>query len=139
MAYELIRMSIDSDQWEYFFSKIFEIEELKRWVNELKTPKKPIPGLRGFVVKQEIADAVVDKITNYVKVETKPKPIVMSIRAAMDAGVMHRPSWDAFVEEYGSNKISSKTSFNDYTNPLDTPYTGASYQTLVEEFRKFLE
>ena len=36
MAYELVRLSIDSNQWEYFFKKVFEIEELKRWVQELK-------------------------------------------------------------------------------------------------------
>ena len=52
---------------------------------------------------------------------------------------MHRPSWDAFVEEYGSNKISSKTSFNDYTNPEKEHYNGASYNALVDEFKKILE
>ena len=39
MAYELLRMSINSDQWEYFFKNIFVIEELKRWVQELKSPQ----------------------------------------------------------------------------------------------------
>jgi hypothetical protein len=139
MAYELLRLSINSDQWEYFFKNVFAIEELKRWVNELRNPKKPITGLRSFVVKQEIADAVIHKISSHVNLETKPKSIVMPIRAAMDAGVMHRPSWEAFLEEYGSNKISSKSSFNSYTNPLDSPYKSASYQTLVEEFKNLLE
>ena len=139
MAYELLRISIDSDQWEYFFKNIFIIEELKQWIGELKNPKKPVVGLRSYVVKPEIADAVIDKIAYYVNTETRPKPIVMPIRAAMDAGVMHRPSWDAFEEEFGSNKISSKSSFNNYTNPEDTPYTGASYQTLVNEFKNFIE
>ena len=139
IAYELVRLSINSDQWEYFFKNIFAIEELRRWIQELKTPKKPIRGLKAFVVKPEIADVVVDKITSYVNVENRPKPIVRPIRAAMDSGVMHRPSWDAFVEEYGSNKISSKTSFNDYTNPEKEHYNGASYKALVDEFKKILE
>ena len=139
IAYELVRLSINSDQWEYFFKNIFAIEELRRWIQELKTPKKPIRGLKAFVVKPEIADVVVDKITSYVNVENRPKPIVRPIRAAMDSGVMHRPSWDAFVEEYGSNKISSKTSFSDYTNPEKEHYTGASYNALVDEFKKILE
>ena len=82
---------------------------------------------------------VVDKITSYVNAENKPKPIVRPIRAAMDSGVMHRPSWDAFVEDYGQNKISSKTSFNEYTNPEKEPYYGASYNALVDEFKKILE
>ena len=139
IAYELVRLSINSDQWEYFFKNIFAIEELRRWIQELKTPKKPIRGLKAFVVKPEIADVAVDKITSYVNVENRPKPIVRPIRAAMDSGVMHRPSWDAFVEEYGSNKISSKTSFNEYTNPEKEPYYGASYNALVDEFKKILE
>ena len=82
---------------------------------------------------------VVDKITSYVNAENKPKPIVRPIRAAMDSGVLHRPSWDAFVEDYGPNKISSKTSFNDYTNPEKEHYNGASYKALVDEFKKILE
>jgi hypothetical protein len=139
MAYELNRKKIIESQWEFFFKHIFRLEELVRWIQELKTPKKPIAGLRRFVVKQEIADAVVEKITNYVNVETKPKPIVRPIRAAMDSGVMHRPSWDAFVEDYGSNKISSKASFNDYTNPEKKHYIDAAYGALVDEFKKFLE
>lgn len=139
IAYELVRLSINSDQWEYFFKNIFAIEELRRWIQELKTPKKPIRGLKAFVVKPEIADVVVDKITSYVNVENRPKPIVRPIRAAMDSGVMHRPSWDAFLEEYGQNKISSKTSFNEYTNPEKEPYYGASYKALVDEFKKILE
>lgn len=39
IAYELLRLSINSDQWEYFFKNIFAIEELRRWINELKNPK----------------------------------------------------------------------------------------------------
>lgn len=139
IVYELLRLSINSDQWEYFFKNIFAMEELRRWIQELKTPKKPIRGLKAFVVKPEIADVVVDKITSYVNAENKPKPIVRPIRAAMDSGVMHRPSWDAFVEDYGPNKISSKTSFNDYTNPEKEHYNGASYKALVDEFKKILE
>lgn len=139
IVYELLRLSINSDQWEYFFKNIFAMEELKRWIQELKTPKKPIRGLKAFVVKPEIADMVVDKITSYVNAENKPKPIVRPIRAAMDSGVLHRPSWDAFVEDYGPNKISSKTSFNDYTNPEKEHYNGASYKALVDEFKKILE
>ena len=139
LVLELKRVHIDITQWEYFFKTLFQMEEIKRWINELKAPKKTVSGLRQYVVKPEIADLVVGKITSYVNTENKPKPIVRPIRAAMDSGVLHRPSWDAFVEDYGPNKISSKTSFNDYTNPEKEHYNGASYNALVDEFKKFLE
>ena len=99
---------------------------------------KELTGLKAFAVKQEIADSVVDKITELIAMESKPKNIMRPIRAAMDAGVLYRPSWDAFVEEYGSNKVSSKTSLNDYTKPEVEPYSGESYNTLVDVFKKFL-
>lgn len=139
LYFEMRMAKIDEKQWKYFFKEICRFEEYEKWIEELKTPKKPILGLKAFVVKPEIANVVVAKITSYVNKENKPKPIVRPIRAAMDSGVMYRPSWDAFVEDFGSNKISSKTSFNDYTNPEKTPYYGASYDTLVDEFKKFIE
>ena len=97
-----------------------------------------VKGLRQFAVKHEIADSVVAKISELIAMESKPKNIMRPIRAAMDAGVLYRPSWDAFVEEYGPNKVSSKSSLNDYTNPDTEPYTGKSYNTLVDVFRDFL-
>lgn len=139
LYFEMRRAKFDEEQWKSFFKSICRFEEFEKWIEELRTSSKPIRGLKAFVVKPEIADAVVGKITSYVNTENRPKPIVMSIRAAMDSGVMHRPSWDAFVEEYGPEKISSKTSYNDYTNPENTPYKSASYNTLVDEFKKFLE
>jgi hypothetical protein len=38
MAYELKRISIDEKQWDYFFSSIFKLEEIARWIEELKNP-----------------------------------------------------------------------------------------------------
>jgi len=110
----------------------------KKKMKKEKPVAKMITGLRQFAVKQEIADSVVDKITELISMESKPKSIMRPIRAAMDAGVLYRPSWDAFVEEFGPNKVSSKSSLNDYTNPDTAPYVGKSYNTLVDVFKEFL-
>ena len=110
----------------------------KKAMKGKKPLAKELTGLKAFAVKQEIADSVVDKITELIAMESKPKNIMRPIRAAMDAGVLYRPSWDAFVEEYGSHKVSSKTSLNDYTKPEVEPYSGESYNTLVDVFKKFL-
>ena len=111
-------------------------EEMKE--KEEKPIAKALTGLRAFVVKQEIAELVVAKIIELVNMESKPKNIMRPIRAAMDAGVLYRPSWEAFIEEFGRNKVRSKSSLNDYTNPEMEPYTGKSYKTLVDVFKQFL-
>lgn len=36
LLYELIKLPLKIDQWEYYFKTIFQLEELKRWKNELK-------------------------------------------------------------------------------------------------------
>lgn len=38
LAYELYNLPINIEQWEYYFEYIFKIEEIKRWVSELKNP-----------------------------------------------------------------------------------------------------
>jgi hypothetical protein len=116
---------------------IEEIEEEMKEKEE-KPIAKGLTGLRAFVVKQEIAELVIAKITELVNMESKPKNIIRPIRAAMDAGVLYRPSWEAFIEEFGRNKVRSKSSLNDYTNPEIEPYTGKSYKTLVDIFKQFL-
>lgn len=120
-------------------AKVMPETEKEKKVKEVKPEVKiVVKGLRQFAVKHEIADSIVAKISELIAMESKPKNIMRPIRAAMDAGVLYRPSWDAFVEEYGPSKVSSKSSFNDYTNPDMEPYTGKSYNTLVDVFRDFL-
>jgi hypothetical protein len=120
-------------------AKVMPVEEKEEKKDkEEQSVAKILTGLRPFAVKQEVAERVVTKITELINMESKPKNIIRPIRAAIDAGVLHRPSWDAFVEEYGPNKVSSKSSFNDYTNPETEPYTGTSYHTLVDVFKQLL-
>lgn len=38
LAYELRCHPISEEQWTYFFRTIFKLEEIKRWINELKHP-----------------------------------------------------------------------------------------------------
>lgn len=136
---EAKRIGIDEDQWKYYFKSVCRFEEYKHWIEELEHPEITQKGLKKYVIKPEIADAVVNRITGLIGYEEKPKNIMRPIRAAMDAGVLHRPSWDAFTYEYGEDKIKSSTSFNDYTNPDKQPYYGESYQTLVDDFKTYLE
>lgn len=98
--------------------------------------KSSIKGLRQYVIIPEKADLIVTRIIELVKSQTKPKAIMMPIRAAMDAGVISRPSWKSFLDEFGEGKMKSKSSFTDYTNPFKIPYTDKAYQRLLEEFHR---
>lgn len=129
---------IDEEQWKYFFLHICRFEEYDRWIEELQHPAPARKGLRAYVVKPEKADIIVNRIIELVNAQSKPKQIMMPIRAAIDAGAIERPNWESFEDEFGKGKLSSKTSFSDYTNPDKQPYTTTGYQSLVEEFKQII-
>lgn len=79
--------------------------------------------------------AVMELLHQLMEGKTKPKDVLMPVRAAMDAGVIRRPTWEEFCQEFGSWRLKSKTSFRDYTNPGNIPYTGADFQMMKEKFR----
>jgi len=56
----------------------------------------------------------------------------------MDAGVIRRPTWEEFVQDFGAYRLKSKSSFSDYTNPDKEPYTGADFLAMKEKFRKLM-
>lgn len=139
LALELKNKALSDESWKTYFNTIRRFDEYDIWISELNKSENPNKGLKAYVIKPEIADVVVGRIIELNKYEVKPKAIVRPIRAAMDAGVLHRPTWEAFVEEYGLGKIKSSTSLNSNTNPFEKPYSGESYEALVEEFKRFLE
>ena len=70
--------------------------------------------------------------------KTKPKDVLMPVRAAMEAGVIRRPTWEEFCQEFESYRLKSKTSFSDYTNPDNKPYTGADFEMMKDKFRRLV-
>jgi len=70
--------------------------------------------------------------------KTKPKDVLMPVRAAMEAGVIRRPTWEEFCQEFGSYRLKSKTSFSDYTNPDNKPYAGADFEMMKDKFRRLV-
>ena len=59
----------------------------------------------------------------------------MPVRAAIDAGVIKRPTLKEYEEVKGFEKIA-KSSFEDYTNPCKQPYNDSAYNGMVEVFKK---
>ena len=87
------------------------------------------------IVHMEKTDAVVGLLCQLMEGKTKPKDVMMPVRAAMEAGVIRRPTWEEFCSEFGKDRIKSKASFSDYTNPDNKPYDGADFETMKEAFR----
>ena len=82
--------------------------------------------------------ALVRAIKEQMAGKEKPKTIVAPIRAAIDAGVMTRPTYEAAAEAFGFGEKVSKSSFNDYTNPCNKPYEDAAFEDLKAYFKTFL-
>ena len=108
---------------------------------EQDNPPNPLNSISPFtsaVIDTAKADAVIALLRQLMEGKTKPKDVLMPVRAAMDAGVIRRPTWEEFCQEFGSYRLKSKTSFSDYTNPDKSPYTGADFQMMKEKFRQLM-
>ena len=103
-----------------------------------ESPAKEEEHKRTFasaVVNVAKVDAVVGLLCQLMEGKTKPKDVMMPVRAAMEAGVIRRPTWEEFCSEFGKDRIKSKASFSDYTNPENKPYDGADFETMKEAFQ----
>lgn len=103
---------------------------------EKKEEKKS--GFSSAIIDMTIAEDIVSQLHNLLKGKTKPKDIVMPIRAAIDAGVIRRPTWEEFRSEFGTVSVS-KSSYNDYTDTTKPKYYGDAYNSIVISFQKMKE
>ena len=97
-----------------------------------------LKSFANLVSKPECAVAVINKLHELMDSKTTPKSILMPIRAAMDAGAIHRPSWGEFCAEFGSNKLKSKTSLTYYTDTTETPYYGQAFAKMTQTFKSII-
>ena len=136
LYFEAKRIKLSEEQWKYYFKCICRFEEYERWIDELKAPQPRSTGFRQYVIKPEKADVIVNRIKELANPKDKPRSIMMPIRAAIDAGAIERPNWDSFLFEFGENKLKSKASFTNYTDPMKQPYDDEGYNTLKKEFER---
>lgn len=90
-----------------------------------------------LVRKPDSVDAVLQQLHELVDRQSEPCEVVMPIRAAMEAGVIGRPTWGQFCAEFGKDKLSSKSSLSKYTGEGYAYYT-ADFQMMVKSFLKFM-
>jgi len=95
-------------------------------------------GFSRLVIKPEVADRVLELLHRLMEGKLKPQDVVKPIRAAMDAGVIKRPTWEEFCQEFGQFRIKSKSSLSKYTNPSMQLYDGQDYRAMVAEFKEMI-
>lgn len=117
------------------------IELLVHWLRddyEQSHPQEDESQSVPIVIDKGKVKEVIALLRQLMEGKTKPKDVLMPVRAAMEAGVIRRPTWEEFCQEFGSYRLKSKTSFSDYTNPDKSPYTGADFQMMKEKFRQLV-
>ena len=103
-------------------------------------PKAPLKTVKSkkvlapAVVNAAKVDEVVHLLAQLMEGKTKPKDVLMPVRAAMDAGVIRRPTWEEFRGEFGKEKLKSKSSYSDYTKLENQPYSGNDFETMKAAF-----
>ena len=97
----------------------------------------PTASVFPFINDSKNADIILSKIKKYQSGKTKAKDLAMPVRAAIDAGVIRRPSFCEYDDVEGFAKIP-KSSLSDYTKPSLHPYDGASYENIVKEFKNIV-
>lgn len=92
----------------------------------------------SLVTHPEKAEAVIRKLHELVDRQTKAKEVVKPVRAAMDAGVLGRPTWRQFCTEFGPDKLKSSTSLSSYTEPGYQIQDG-DFKEMVRMFQALIE
>ena len=104
--------------------------------NNKKRKENKTKDFRYCVTFPENAEFLIQRLHELVDIQTSPKEIFMPVRAAMDAGVIRRPTWDEFCAEFGCDKVNSKSSHYNFTKE-DYKYTGEAFNLLVKEFSAY--
>jgi hypothetical protein len=90
-----------------------------------------------FAIKyKDRADQIIAILHKMIDGCTEARDVVKPIRAAIDAGVIDRPSWPVFLAEF-PNAVCAKSSFERRTNPDDDYYRvkcKGTFEALVEYF-----
>ncbi len=130
----LAKEEVDDKELHDFYRKKKQLEELKVMIrNGSKEEGNPY----AFVVKPNMTKTIVYKIKEYQKGKNGPKQLTMPVRAAMDAGVIERPTYSQYSAIEGFAHVD-KSSFSNYTNPEKIHYTGEAFDTMVRDFQTLI-
>ena len=120
------------------------IEELKGVDNMCRTYQKESyrtapPAFYSFVTRREKADVIYTKLLTLMDGKAHAKDILRPVRAAIDLGLIRRPTFREFLESFHLSVSFVKASYSMYTNPnTDAYFQDEIYNKIKEELAEIV-
>lgn len=97
-----------------------------------------------FVPQPALQEGVQALLTEYWEGKTKPREIMRPLRAALDAGVISKPTYKEFERCFHESENVSQTAYNKYMNSACTenshPFRGdAAFDVIKKKFEELLK
>ena len=94
----------------------------------------------SFVIISTLTNTVISKILSYLegKSPSQAKDVMKPIRAAQDAGVIRRITFEEMLLTFPDYCPNSKASVSKYTKEDDTPYSDEAFKAMVKDFISLL-
>ena len=92
-----------------------------------------------YSISLEAVDDILNAINKYMKGKNQPKSLVMPARAAVEGGAISRPVHSDFIKMFPLAKDVAKSSYNDYMNPMNTPYDDAVFEQMKKDFENIAD
>lgn len=140
--------NISAEEVDRFFVMLDEIAILTDILNgqgatygiDFKLQKSVARKLMArYSISLEAVDDILKAINKYMKGKNQPKSLAMPVRAAVEGGAITRPSHPDFIGMFPLAKDVAKSSYNDYMNPMNTPYEDAVFEQMKKEFEDIVD
>ena len=94
----------------------------------------------SFVIISTLTNTIISKIFSYLegKSPSQAKYVMKPIRAAQDAGVIRRITFEEMQLAFPDYCPNSKASVSKYTKEDDTPYSDEAFKAMVKDFKSLL-
>ena len=115
---------------------LLEQDKTKRELTMARFDEKAVLAATLFtstLVDMRKASLIISRLYEMTKGRRTAKTILCSLRSAMDAGVVERPSYNDFIKVFGCEDIITKKMYSDYTKPK---YNGFSNMQLYKNAKK---
>lgn len=99
---------------------LMELDKTKREVTKVRIDEKAVLAAKLFtctLTDTRKASIIISLFYELTVGHINIKTLLCPLRAAMDAGVMERPSYNDFVAVFGCEDILTKKMYSDYTKP----------------------
>lgn len=123
---------------EYFNYKAEYVYDSKEENPQVEAKAEAPSRFYSVVIVHSKAQEVIALIHRFLKGKTKSKDVAMPFRAAMEAGVIRRPTYGEFISEFGEGRIS-KSMFEGCCRPDNNPFYGEAYDKMVEMFQQLIK